>query len=413
MPFSEAARIAIASLRANKMRSFLTVLGILIGVSSVVAVVAITEGLDRYIAKQVLDLGSRSFTVSKMPQVITSRQMFIEMNKRPDLRMEDVAHVRDACDACSEVGAMSMLSQTLKVGRTSHIAIMQGITANVPRIGSPRDVESGRPLIDDDVARGRPVAVIGTDVRDAFFGLADPIGREIVMGGMHRLQVVGVAEKKGTIFGESQDNYVWVPITWFRKVLGTRRPLTIMVEARSMEEYDLAQDQARVVLRTQHHLRFKDPDDFSVETGETVMELWKSATSGIYVTTIVVTGISLVVGGVVVMNIMLVSVTERIKEIGIRKALGARRSDILRQFLVESVVLSAVGGALGVLGATLGSKALAMVLGQVMSVEFTAPVQVWAIALALAVSGTVGLVAGIYPASRAARLDPVDALRSE
>jgi putative ABC transport system permease protein len=413
MPFMEAARVALASLRANKLRSFLTVLGILIGVSSVVAVVAITEGLDRYIAQQVLELGTNTFYLQKFPDVITSREQWLAAQKRPDLTMADLHAVQEACTACAEVGGMHSTSRELKFGRTRHTARVMGITANVQQLGSPRDIPVGRPLIEDDVERARPVAVIGTDVAAAFFGQTEPVGKEILLGGVHRVEVVGVAEKKGSVFGQSQDNFVWIPITHFRKLYGTRLSVVIQADARSPEQYDLAQDQARVVLRGRHHLGFNAPDDFNVETGESVMELWQSATSGIYVTTIVVTGISLIVGGVVVMNIMLVSVTERIKEIGIRKALGARRTDILRQFLVESVVLSVAGGALGVLGATLGSKALAFVLGQIMSVEFTAPVQLWAVALALAVSGSVGLVAGVYPASRAARLDPVEALRTE
>jgi putative ABC transport system permease protein len=224
---------------------------------------------------------------------------------------------------------------------------------------------------------------------------------------------VGVAEKKGSVFGQSQDNFVWLPITTFRKFYGTRRSVTIQAEARTMAVLEEAQDQARVAMRVRRRVGFAKPDDFSVETGQSVMDLWQSATRGIYVVTIVVTAISLLVGGIVVMNIMLVSVTERIREIGVRKALGARRRDILRQFLVESVILSIFGGALGVLGAAVFSQVLAMVLGNIMSATFTAPVRLWAVLAALFVSTAVGLVAGIYPASRAAALDPVEALRNE
>jgi putative ABC transport system permease protein len=413
MPFSEAARIALASLRANKLRSFLTVLGILIGVSSVIGVVAITEGLDQYMANQVLELGSSTFTVQKMPNIITSRDMWLEMNKRKDLTLRDAQAVRQVCEACAEVGVMVQNSRSVKFGRTtqSNVQIM-GITENYPRIGSVRDLITGRHLIDDDVDNGRSVAVIGADVMDAFFGEREPLGKVISIDN-HELRVVGVAERKGKIFGESQDNFVWLPITTFRKFYGSRRSVVIQVAARSMDDLETAQDQARVAVRVSRHLGVKKPDDFNIETGETIMDFWQSATRGIYVVTIVVTAISLLVGGVVVMNIMLVSVTERIREIGVRKALGARRRDIVRQFLVESVVLSACGGALGILGAAAISAGLAAILGAMMSAEFNAPVRLWAVLLALIASSLVGLVAGIYPARRAAALDPVVALRNE
>jgi putative ABC transport system permease protein len=413
MPFAEAVRLGLSSLRANKLRSFLTVLGILIGVSSVIGVVAITEGLDQYMANQVLELGSSTFTIQKMPNIITSRDMWLEMNKRKDINLRDADAVREVCAACSEVGVMVSNSRSVKFGRTtqSNVQIM-GITENYPRIGSVRDLITGRHLIDDDVDNGRPVAVIGADLMDAFFGQREPLGKTVTLDN-HELRVVGVAARKGKIFGESQDNFVWLPITTFRKFYGSRRSVVIQVAARSMDEMETAQDQARVAMRVRRHLGFAKADDFNIETGETIMDFWQSATRGIYVVTIVVTAISLLVGGVVVMNIMLVSVTERIREIGVRKALGARRRDIVRQFLVESVVLAACGGVLGVLGAAVLSMGLAAILGGIMSADFTAPVRLWAVLLALFVSSLVGLVAGIYPARRAAALDPVVALRNE
>jgi len=413
MPFAEAIRIAAASLRANKLRSFLTVLGILIGVSSVIAVVAITEGLDGYIAERVLELGSKSFTVQKFPDIITSFQQFLEMARRKNLDLDDMEAIRARCHDCAEVGAQVGTSQSVKYGRTTQSDVrVSGITENVPRIGGVRELMAGRHLIQEDVDEARHVAVIGTDLVDAFFGRMEPLGKTISVNG-RPLRVVGVAEKKGSVFGQSQDNFVWIPITTWRKFYGPRRTVTIQVEAVSMERLEAAQDEARVVMRARRHLDYFDPDDFTITTGETVMDLWKSATRGIYVVTILVTAISLVVGGIVVMNIMLVSVTERIREIGVRKALGARRRDILRQFLVESVILSGFGGVLGIVGAALFSLALSKVLGGIMSADFNAPVRLWAVTVALFVSSAVGLVAGIYPASRAAALDPVVALRNE
>jgi putative ABC transport system permease protein len=376
-------------------------------------VVAITDGLDGYISDKVLQLGSKSFSVQKMPDVITSRDQWREMMKRKDLNLEDYQVVRKGCAACADVGAMVAMTSNAKRGRTlqENVRII-GITENFPRIGSVRDIVVGRPLIPDDIEQVRPVAVIGSDLLEAFFGEMEPLGKEILVNG-RPVKVVGVAEKKGTIFGQSQDNFVWIPISTFRKFYGSRRSILVQAEALSMADFETAQDQARVAMRVHRHLNYDKADDFSVETGQSVMDLWESATRGIYVVTIVVTAISLVVGGIVVMNIMLVSVTERIREIGVRKALGARRRDILRQFLVESVILSAFGGALGVLGATLASKGLAFVLGSIMSADFSAPVRLWAVLLALFVSSVVGLVAGIYPAGRAAALDPVEALRNE
>jgi putative ABC transport system permease protein len=414
MPFWEAISVAVASLRANKLRSFLTVLGILIGVSSVIAVVAITEGLDRYMSDKVLQLGSKSFTLQRMPDIITSREMWIEMNKRKNLFRSDVDFIQRGCEACLEVGLMVPHSGNAKYGRTIQNSLsVQGVSENYSRIGSIRDLFAGRHLVQADIDDARAVAVIGYDLVEAFFPQMEPIGREIVLDGPHPVKVVGVAEKKGSVFGQSQDNFVWIPITTFEKYYGSRRSVNITVEAKSMAVLEDAQDQARVALRIRRHVDVGKPDDFSIETGQSVMDLWQSATRGIYVVTIVVTAISLIVGGIVVMNIMLVSVTERIREIGVRKAMGARRQDILRQFLVESVILAIFGGALGILGAAVFSLALGAVLGNMMSADFSAPIRPWAVLVAVFVSTAVGLVAGIYPASRAAALDPVEALRSE
>ena len=413
MLFGEAISIALQSLRANKLRSLLTVLGILIGVSSVIAVVAITEGLDQYMSEKVLELGTKAFRLQSRPDIINSHEMWLEMMKRKRLNMDDYEAVQKACTLCSEVGAQVWTGTNVKRGRIIQKNVgVAGITENIARIGTIRELVAGRHIVQQDVTQASMVGVIGTDLVDAFFGMMEPIGKEIDIDG-HPIKVIGVAEKKGAVFGESQDNFVWLPITTFQKFYGTRRSFSIQAEATSMAVFEAAQDQVRVTMRARRHLTYNKPDNFNIETGETVMELWQTMTRGIYVVTFVVTAISLLVGGIVVMNIMLVSVTERIKEIGVRKALGARRGDILRQFLVESVILSAFGGFLGVLGAAAFSYALASVLGNMMSANFSAPVRPWAVALAIGVSSIVGLVAGIYPANSAAKLDPVEALRNE
>ena len=413
MPFTEAIRIALSSLRANKLRSFLTVLGILIGVSSVIAVVAITEGLDSYISDQVLELGSRSFRLQKGPDIITSHDQWREVERRKRLDLDDLEALRGACGQCAEVGASVGTSGSAKRGRTLHKGVrIMGVTENISRIGAIRELEQGRHLVREDVAQARRVAVAGMDVIDSLFGSIDPLGKHIDVDG-HKIKVVGVAEAKGTVFGASQDNFIWLPITTFQKLYGSRRSITIQAEAVAMDQFEAAQDEVRLAMRNRRHLTYHKKDDFAIETGESIMELWQTATRGIYVVTIVVTGISLLIGGIVVMNIMLVSVTERIQEIGIRKAMGARRSDILRQFLVESVILSGFGGLLGVAGAAAIAYGLGGLIADMMSLDFTAPVRPWAVALAVGVASAVGLVAGLYPASRAAALDPVEALRNE
>jgi len=413
MLFGEAISIALQSLRANKLRSLLTVLGILIGVSSVIAVVAITEGLDRYMSEKVLELGTKAFRLQRTPDFEPSHERWMELMKRKRLNLDDLEAMRKACTLCSEVGAQVDTGGSAKRGRTIQKNVrISGITENISRIGSIRELAAGRHLVQQDVMQAALVAVIGTDLVDAFFGTMEPMGKEIDVDG-HPLKIVGVAEKKGAVFGESQDNFIWMPITTFQKLYGSRRSITISAEAQSMADFEAAQDQVRVAMRARRHLTYSKDDDFAIETGESIMELWQNLTRGIYVVTFVVTAISLLIGGIVVMNIMLVSVTERIREIGVRKALGARRGDILRQFLVESVILSGFGGFLGVLGAAAFSFALGSILANMMSANFSAPVRPWAVALAIGVSSVVGLVAGIYPANRAAALDPVEALRNE
>jgi len=413
MLFGEAISIALQSLRSNKLRSLLTVLGILIGVSSVIAVVAITEGLDGYMSERVLELGTKAFRLQRTPDIVMDHEAWQQMMRRKRINLDDLQAMRKACTLCSEVGAQVDTGGSVKRGRTiqKNVRIV-GITENVARIGSIRELAAGRHLVQQDVDQASLVAVIGTDLVEAFFGSMEPLGKEIDIDG-HPLKVIGVAEKKGAVFGNSQDNFVWMPITTFQKFYGARRSIDIQAEAQSMAVFEAAQDQMRVGMRARRHLTYQKPDDFAIETGESIMELWQTMTRGIYVVTFVVTAISLLVGGIVVMNIMLVSVTERIKEIGVRKALGARRGDILRQFLVESVILSGFGGFLGVLGAAAFSFLLAQVLGSIMSADFSAPVRPWAVALAIGVASAVGLVAGIYPANRAASLDPVEALRNE
>ena len=414
MLFGEAISIALQSLRANKLRSLLTVLGILIGVSSVIAVVAITEGLDRYMSDKVLELGTKAFRLQRMPDIITSHEQWMEMMKRKRLNMDDYEAVQKACTLCSEVGAQVWTGSNVKRGRT--------IQKNVGIAGDHRE---HRPDRHRPRARGRaPHRAAGRRRRRRWWRSSGPTSSTPSSARWSRSarrststatrsRSSGSPRRRGPSSARARTTSSGCRSRTFQKFYGARRSFSIQAEARTMAVFEAAQDQVRVAMRARRHLTYNKPDDFNIETGETVMELWQTMTRGIYVVTFVVTAISLLVGGIVVMNIMLVSVTERIKEIGVRKALGARRGDILRQFLVESVILSGFGGFLGVLGAAAFSYVLASVLGNMMSANFSAPVRPWAVALAIGVSSIVGLVAGIYPANRAAALDPVEALRNE
>jgi putative ABC transport system permease protein len=293
MLFGEAIRIALQSLRANKLRSLLTVLGILIGVSSVIAVVAITEGLDAYMSDKVLELGTKAFRLQSRPDIINSHEMWLEMMKRKRLNMDDYVAVQKACTLCSEVGAQVWTGTNVKRGRIIQKNVgVAGITENIARIGTIRELVAGRHIVQQDVSQAAMVGVIGTDLVDAFFGMMEPIGKEIDIDG-HPIKVIGVAEKKGAVFGESQDNFVWLPITTFQKFYGTRRSFSIQAEARTMAVFEAAQDQVRVTMRARRHLTYNKADNFNIETGETVMELWQTMTRGIYVVTFVVTTISL------------------------------------------------------------------------------------------------------------------------
>lgn len=413
MRFSDAASLALTSLAAHKLRSLLTILGVFIGVASVIAVTSVTAGLDDFVARRILFLGSGTFYVQRMPDIITTQDEWVEVQKRPMVSLEDYAAVRERCRLCTDVGASVGVTGVAEFARISRSGVqIQGVTANLAYIGSPRGLLAGRHVTDDDIRTADLVAVLGADVADAFFGQREALGRRISVEG-YELRVVGVAERRGKILGESQDNFVWLPLSTFRKYFDARASLTIHAAARSLRDFEAAQGEARGAMRQRRRLVYSEPDDFTIETGESLQGLWRTATQGIYFVTLAVTAMSLVIGGVVVMNIMLVSVSERVSEIGVRKALGARRGDIVRQFLVEAVVLSMCGGGLGVAGAALAAALGAAVLSDLLSIEFSAPLRGWAVVLALAVSGGVGLAAGIYPASRAASIQPVEALRAE
>lgn len=408
MTWLEAFRIAFDSISAHKLRSFLTLLGVIIGVAVVTAVATVIEGANAYVSEKIASLGSGVFQVQKASvQGFGDFQKFLEaLRKNPDLKYEDLLALRQKVRSADEIAAVDIRVTTAKYASTEvEGVLLQGVTPNLGQVRS-LDVASGRFLTSFDDENKRQVVFIGAEVAKGLFGGVDPVGKEIKLGA-DRYAVAGVAKALGSVLGFSQDNFVMIPLSVYLKTFGSRRSLTFVVHTREGLPRASAEDEVRTVLRTRHALKYEQPDDFSFVTDESTEALFGTLTTLVASVALPITGISLVVGGIVIMNIMLVSVTERTKEIGIRKSLGARSRDILLQFLIESVILSATGGLFGLLVAYAGMK----IASGIWSVPVALPV--WAVAIALMVSSSVGLFFGIYPANRAAKLDPIEALRSE
>jgi putative ABC transport system permease protein len=408
----EAFRVATGSLRANKLRTALTLMGIIVGVSAVIAVVTIIKGLDKTVAQTFSSQGSTVFTISKNPQIITSREDFIKFNRRKDVTHEDAEAIARLCTSCWRVGIGANAIETVKyANQTAENVRIRGVTPITMFDIDGVDIDTGRIWTESEGDSGREICVIGPDMLKNLFQDAPPdqaVGKEIRIDGRPYV-VLGVLEPLGSIFGFSRDNVVYIPYSTYQKVYGARRSLVVFIQVPEAEQLETAEDQVKTIMRNRRGRVMDDPDDegFSLETQDVFLNLYGSATSNIYLVTIGVAAVSLVVGGIVVMNIMLVSVSERTKEIGIRKAIGARRKDILTQFLIEAVTVTAIGGAIGV--AT--GFGLAYVISAL--IGFPLLISVASAVLGVGVSSVVGIVSGLWPAWRAARLDPIEALRAE
>jgi putative ABC transport system permease protein len=403
----ESLSMAWMSLRANKLRTFLTLLGIIIGVLTVIAVVSVIQGLNNYVYTKMSFYGANDFSVQKFSMVGTSLKEFREQMKRKDLTLTEVQLLRDRCRSCDLIGATTSTEQTVKFGNQSlKNTEVRGVTHLDHEIGSTLELESGRHIQSQDETNSRPVCIIGADVVEKLYPTFDPLGRWIKVG-TQNFQIIGTGKKVGKLLGFSQDNYVRIPITTFMKVYGTRRSVSINIHTLSQEQMARAQEEVRTILRSWRKRSYKDPDDFAIATSETFIQFYKTATAGIYFAMIAISSIALIVGGIVIMNIMFVSVSERTKEIGIRMAVGARRRDILFQFLIESSMISALGGIIGILLGFTVAKIVTATTSMPSSVEPSS------IALAIFMSWSLGLFFGIYPANRAAKPDPTEALRSE
>jgi putative ABC transport system permease protein len=407
MHFTEAVAIATSSLWAHKLRSILTLIGVVIGVTSVIAVVSLINGANQYVATRVFRLGADVFGLSKQPSIITNVDDFLEFQKRKRITYDDFEAVKELCRSCKDVGAALGGRIEAKSGLNS--LKDTNLRAWTPQMAELYDVDlvSGRHITDTDLRDAAPVCVIGNDLVDNLMPGVDPIGKEIRWNNTP-CQVIGLGKKEGSSLGTSLDNWIILPLTTYNKENGNQQDsLRVTCRAGSASNIQVSVDEVRQIMRGRHHLPYGKKDDFAVETSDSFLALWKDISGTFFVVTIGIASISLVVGGIVIMNIMLVSVTERTREIGVRKAIGARRSDILMQFLIEASTIAAIGGALGVIFGVLLAKIVSWVS------PLPSAVQLWSVLGGLFVALSVGLFFGTYPASKAAKLDPVEALRSE
>lgn len=405
MSLIEALRLALGILWANRLRSFLTILGNVVAVASVVAVVAIIDGLNRYVSDKVLSTGSQVFTISKF-SFDSDYDTYLKMLRRKDLTLADAEALERQMQNASAVVPVMSRREKLHVGRAEASgAAIVGLGDGYPELRT-LELASGRHLTREDIRGRSSVAVIGDQVREKLFEMVDPIGKEIRVG-RHRFLIVGVLKKRGSVLGQSQDNVVCVPVSTYAKLFGTRDGMEFNIRAKSAEVMDAATEEATLIMKLRRGLNPWDEPDFNVYTSEMLYTLYQNLTKGIYGLTVGIVAISLLVGGIVIMNIMFVSVTERTREIGIRRALGARRHDVVMQFLAESVALAAAGGVIGV---ALGSI-VALTLHA--ATPLPATIRPWSVLLGLLLASAVGLFFGIYPAARASKLVPVEALRHE
>jgi putative ABC transport system permease protein len=401
----ESMGIALGALRANKLRSFLTLLGTIIGVGSVIFVLSVVEGLNRYVSEKILNAGANVFWIDKYG-LITSEEAYEAAQKRPDITLDDADALRLTVRHARMVVAMA--DGSAPVRRREKVVRGVGVRGRGAGYEVVEDlaIDKGRHLVELDDRGRQMVCVLGPEVADELFPGVDPVGRDVRVGDW-TFQIVGVTQAKGKLLGQSQDRFVTIPIHTFQKYWQARGSFYISIKSLDPANLPVAEQEARNVIRARHHLPPARPDDFGLSTADTYLELYRSITGGVFALTIGVAIISLLVGGIVIMNIMLVSVTERTREIGVRKALGARGRDILTQFLAEASTLSLVGGLVGI-GA---GVVFALLVGLVSPLP--SAVSVPSLFLGLGMSCLVGIFFGSYPAWRASRLDPIEALRYE
>jgi len=402
----EPVMIALETLRAHKLRSFLTLLGVILSVSTLIVVVSMIKGANRYVSEKVANFGSNVFLVMRFP-LITSQEQFVKLARtNKNITWEDYEYVRDNMRLAKAVGLEVRRNGKVKYKTESIEDInVRGVTANMGGIDT-EEPSIGRYITEPDDQHRANVTMIGSDIAKRFFGGVDPLGRSIYIDGEAYL-VVGVAKEIGSAFGQSQDNFVYIPIETWRKVYGSTASMNINIQALGADLMHPAEDEARMLMRARRHLAPRQDDNFGLVEPSAIMELYNTLTGSLASGSIFVVGIFLVIGGIVIMNIMLASVTERTREIGVRKSLGATQRDVLLQFLVESAVMATIGGILGVVVAIVISFAV----GRFTPFPMSLPIG-WVIA-AVVVAALVGLFFGVYPAYKASKLNPIEALRFE
>ena len=398
--------IALQAIWANKLRSFMTVLGNIVAVTSIVTVVTLIQGMNGMVADAIIsDIGADSFTIQRRPPILNQDEEE-RTRSNPDLTIEEADAIRAFARSVSAV-----LAQANNNARISYRTVevdnsqVQGVTSDYTDF-STFSVEHGRMMSQIEVDRGQPVTLLGFDLADRLFGDINPLDKTIKIAGVG-FRVVGVSEKRGSFFGNSQDNFAVIPLVAFERLFGSRPSLQILVKPVSTEVMPAAMDEATVALRVKRKLKPRERDNFGIFTSDTILDLYRQVTSGIFAVLVGIVALSLVVGGIVIMNIMLMVVSERTREIGLRKALGARRKDIMSQVLTESITLSTFGGLIGI---GLGSLAATLIAALT---PLPARLEVWSVVLGIGITAAVGLFFGAYPASRAASLDPIEALRRE
>jgi putative ABC transport system permease protein len=404
----ESALIALDAIWSAKLRSFMTVLGNIVAVTSIIAVVSLIQGLNASVKQAILNqAGADSFNVQQFP-ITRSDEEFEKVRSNPRITLDDLRAIRRYSDPDLVSAVMADANGRGRVTyRDKSIDNMrvQGVSPEYVNF-STFDAERGRLMSATEVESARPVAVIGWQTADRLFGTQDPIDKTLQIEGVH-FKVIGVSEKRGSLLGNSQDEFAVIPLGQFWMIFGSRRSLSLSVKPRDLAQIQPAMDEATIALRSARRLRPKQGDNFGLFTSDTILDIYHSATNGIFAVLVGVVALSLVVGGIVIMNIMLMAVTERTREIGLRKALGARRTDIMAQMLTESVVLSMFGGVIGtILGAI-----IATAISSVTPVP--ASIEPWSVVLGIGITALVGLFFGLYPAMRAASLDPIEALRRE